>query len=241
MSKVELIHGDCFEELKKIPEASIPLIVTDPPYELATGGNGGTINKKMKLSESLEDLKKVNDITNGYDIETFAGIVEYLQGRNINAYFWCNKLQIPDYLRVYVGEMKCKFDILTWYKTNALPTYSNKYLSQAEYCLYFHKGKGQCHPKNYQEAYTYWIDPINLKEKRIYGHPTIKPLHMIERLIKNSSNEGDLVLDPFMGSGTTGIAALRNNRGFIGIELSDTYYNIAHNRVKALMQEQSLF
>lgn len=92
--------------LKTLPDNSVDLLLTDPPYVLNTKG-GGTVNKKMKLSESLADVEKAK-IINGYDIELFGQ--EFLRVmKEINAYFWCNKAQIYDYLKFYVGQLKCKF------------------------------------------------------------------------------------------------------------------------------------
>lgn len=238
MSNVKLYKGDCLVNLENIKDNSIDLIVTDPPYLIDTVGGQGSVNSILKLDKSLNDLKKNQDITNGYDIETFADIVNRIQGGNINAYFWCNKAQIPDYFKVYVDKLKCKFDILCWHKDNALPTYSNKYLSDTEYCLFFHKGKGHTFPQCYDDAKTYWVEPINHIDKKLYGHPTIKPLHMIEQLVRNSSKEGDTVLDTFMGSGTTGVAAVNTNRNFIGMELNDEYYNIATDRINEAQNKQ---
>ena len=116
MSEVKLYKGDCLVNLENIKDNSIDLIVTDPPYLIDTVGGQGSVNSILKLDKSLNDLKKNQDITNGYDIETFADIVDRIQGGNINAYFWCNKAQIPDYIRVYVDKLKCKFDILCWHK-----------------------------------------------------------------------------------------------------------------------------
>ena len=227
-----LIQGDCLEVIKKIPDNSIDLIATDPPYLVATDG-GGSVNKIKKLNKSLKDLTTV-DITNGYDIEKFGK--EFIRVmKEINIYFWCNKVQIPDYFSFYVGQHKCKFDILCWHKTNALPTYSNKYLSDTEYLLYFRKGKGKCFPESYEDAKTFYIAPINHKDKKLYGHPTIKPLDFTESIIRNSSRENQLILDPFMGSGTTGVAALQNNRNFIGIELDENYFKIAQQRINEIL------
>lgn len=129
-----------------------------------------------------------------------------------NIYFWCNKKQIPEYFDIWVNQYKCNFNIICWHKSNALPTYSHKYLSDTEYCLYFHKG--HCNPTSYEDAKTFYIAPINSKDKKLYGHPTIKPLEIIEKLIRNSSNKNDIVLDPFMGSGTTGVACKNLKRKF---------------------------
>ena len=225
---LELLHGDCLQLMRDIPDNSIDLIVTDPPYLISTNG-GGTINKVKKLRDSLTDLTNAN-ITEGYDIEKFN--TEFIRVmKDINIYIWCNKVQIPEYFNFYVNRHKCKFDIICWHKTNALPTYSNKYLSDTEYCLYFRKG-GKCFPQSYQDAQTFYIAPINHKDKKEFGHPTIKPLDIMEKLIRNSSKEGDVVLDPFMGSGTTGVACINTNRNFIGIELDENYFNIAKNRIE---------
>ena len=226
--------GDCFDLLKNIPNDYVDLIVTDPPYDIKTTGGGGTVNKIKKLNKSLEDLKRNVDITGGYDIERFN--TEFIRVmKDINIYIWCNKKQLPEYFEFYVSKHNCKFDIICWHKTNALPTYSNKYLSDIEYLLYFHKGKGKCFPENYEDAKTYYIAPINHKDKKIWKHPTIKPLDLTEKVIKNSSRIGDIILDPFMGSGTTGVAALKNNRLFIGYELSEEYFDVAQSRINGLL------
>jgi hypothetical protein len=119
---------------------------------------------------------------------------------------------------------------------NPVPTYSNKYLTDTEYCLYFRNG-GMCEPKNYEDAKTYWFDPINASDKQIWEHPTIKPQHMIEKLIRNSSKQGQLVMDLYLGSGTTAAACKKLNRNFIGSEINEKYYNIALKRVEETVQE----
>ena len=170
------------------------------------------------------------NINKGYDIETFN--TEFVRVmKNINIYIWCNKTQIPEYFNFYVNKLGCKFDILRWEKTNALPTYSNKYLSDTEFCLYFRKG-GMCKPNSYEDAKTYYVAPLNQKDKKIWGHPTIKPLDFTEKLIRNSSKEGEIVLDPFMGSGTTCVGAQNLKREFIGIEINPEYFEIAFKRIK---------
>ena len=198
---------------------------------------GGTVNNIKKLNQSLQDLKENQDLTKSYDIAEFG--IELLRIlKEPNLYFWCNKAQIPEYFNFYVNKHKCKFDILCWHKPNALPTYSNKYLTDTEYLLYFRKGKGKCFPANYEDAKTYYIAPINHADKKKYGFPTIKPLDITRKIIRNSSKEGQVILDPFLGSGTTCIAAELENRISIGIEINEYYYNLAKNRIKAELEEQ---
>ena len=88
-----------------------------------------------------------------------------------------------------------------------------------------------CQPIDYEHAKTVFVQPINSEDKRVFGHPTIKPLNIIQTLILNSSREGETVLDCFMGSGTTGVACAKLNRNFIGMEINEDYYRIASIRI----------
>ena len=232
MSNIKIYNSDCMEMLKNIPDSSIDLIITDPPYDIScTGGGGNQGHKITKMGVDLVDL----NINTGYDIRKVGKEIVRVM-KKLNVYFWCNKKQIPEYFDFYVKEQGCKFDILTWNKTNPVPTFSNKYLTDTEYCLYFRNG-GMCEPKNYEDAKTYWFDPINASDKQIWEHPTIKPQHMIEKLIRNSSKQGQLVMDLYLGSGTTAAACKKLNRNFIGSEINEKYYNIALKRVEETVQE----
>lgn len=231
---MRLYNDDCFKVLKTLPDHFVDLVVTDPPYEMSATNGGGSINSVMKMNRSLKQLDDA-DISKGYNIkEVGKELVRVM--KNINLYVWCNKVQIPDYFNYYVNELGCKFEIICWHKTNALPTYKNKYLSDTEYCLYFRKG-GYCDPsqtaeeERYENAKTFYITPRNAKDKKLWKHPTIKPLDITQKFIKNSSKKGDLVLDCFMGSGTTGVACKNLERDFIGIELNRDYYKIALERI----------
>lgn len=230
-----LYNDDCMEVLRKLKDKSIDLVVTDPPYKVNATGGGGSINKVKKLNVSLKELNEAK-IDKGYDIRE-VGLELVRVMKNINIYIWCNKLQIPEYFNFYVNELGCKFDILCWHKTNALPSYKNKYLSDTEYCLYFRKG-GYCDPaqtereERYENAKTFYLAPLNQRDKLTYKHPTIKPLDFTKKIIKNSSKEGEVVLDIFMGSGTTGVACKQLNRSFIGVELNKEYFEIARARIE---------
>lgn len=252
---MKLYQDDCMNVLKTIPTGSIDLVVTDPPYEVATTGGGGSINSVKKMNVSLKELDDL-DIANGYDFKAVNDELVRVMKR-INIYIWCNKVQIPEYFNYYVNNLGCKFDILCWHKTNAMPTYSNKYLSDTEYCLYFRKG-GYCNPaataaagdrdQAYEDAKTFkyeseekalsYLAPINQMDKKLWNHPTIKPLDFTESFIRNSSKEGDVVLDCFMGSGTTGVAAIELGRDFIGIELTKEYFDIAQRRIDIVANKE---
>ena len=235
----KIILGDCFRVMKDIPDGSIDLIVTDPPYVVTRQHDGGKMFTEKKLDDYYTHLENANLCT-GYDIKQFANEVMRLQGGKVNAYIWCNKAQIPVYFDMYVGKFGCKFEIICWHKQNALPTFSNKYLTDTEYCLYFHTG-GFTRPKCYEDARTYEVSYINHADKKRWKHPTIKPVGLMQRFIRNSSKEGDTVLDPFIGSGTTAVACIRENRNYIGIENNEEYFKTACERVKLEQQKLRLF
>ena len=230
---MKLYNKDCLEVLKSLPSNSIDLVVTDPPYDISCTNGGGSLNKGKQMANSIRVLAEVG-IDKGYNIEEIGKELVRVM-KNINIYLWCNKVQIPEYFNFYVNQLGCRFDILCWHKTNPLPAYNNKYLSDTEYCLYFRKG-GFCNPadtdKAYENAKTYYAAPLNAKDKKIWKHPTIKPLDFTEKIIKNSSKKGEVVLDCFMGSGTTGVACKNLGRDFIGIELNPEYFRIAKERIE---------
>ena len=116
-------------------------------------------------------------------------------------------------------------------KTNPVPTCNNKYLSDTEYLLFFRENGVKIYG-NYNTKKKYYVTPKNKKDKKTYNHPTVKPLNIIENLIINSSKEHDIILDCFMGSGTTGEACANTNRKFIGIELDNNYFDIASKRIE---------
>jgi site-specific DNA-methyltransferase (adenine-specific) len=225
--EINLMFGDCLDRLKDIPSGSVDLIITDPPYDIKNTKAGG----KSKLAKSMQVM---NDqileagITRGFNVLILDELVRVCKG--INIYLFCNKSQLPMYIDYFVTHLGCSFDLIKWVKTNAMPTFNNKYLSDTEYCFYARK-KGYCNPSNYDDTSTLYHAPINQKDKKIYGHPTIKPVELLERLIRNSSKPVDIILDPFMGSGSTGVACINNGRKFIGVELDPTYYGIACNRI----------
>lgn len=121
-----------------------------------------------------------------------------------------------------------------------MPTFNNKYLTDKEYCLYFRKN-GYCNPANYEDARTIFSSFINIKDKKLFKHPTIKPLDIISKLVKNSSRAGDVILDCFSGSGTTAVACHNLNRHFICIEKDPDYWAASVKRLEEAKQQFNLF
>lgn len=218
---------DCLDGLKRLPDNCVDLVMTDPPYLIKETKAGGH-SRLTRSIQPVNDLIKENGLDLGMDLSILPEIIRVM--KRINCYIWCNKAQIPDYLDFFVGNLRCSFDILIWWKTNPPPTCHNKYLSDKEYCLYFRKG-GYCNPTSYQAAKTIFHQSLNVQDKKQYPHPTIKPLNIIKTLIENSTRPGEVVLDPFLGSGTSAVACLELGRKYIGYEINQGYFETAQKRI----------
>lgn len=235
LQKNKIYNYDWKKIINLIPDKSIDLVITDPPYDIENSKN--KIQKIQKINENYNEkflkrfnhYKEMNDIIWSYDIVQFGDIILNKMMKP-NLYFFCNKKQIPDYLDYYVKQKKLKFNMIIWHKRNAQPTYYNKYLDDCEYILHFHSG-GKVKPENYIDAQTVIFDKINHNDKKKYHHPTIKPLFIIEKLIKNSSKIDELVFDPFSGSGTTAVGCKKLNRNFICCEINKKHFNNSINRL----------
>lgn len=222
----KIYNEDSYKLIKQIDDKSVDLVIIDPPYSMRKKTD--EFNKlSIAVKKCNKELAKAN-LIDDYDKNILKELDRVMKKTNI--YIWSNGEQIPYYIDYYVNERKCKFDILIWNKTNAMPLFNNKYLTDKEYCLYFRKG-GYCNPKNYQDGKTVFYLPINIKDKKKWNHPTIKPLSIIRTLIRNSSKENDLVLDCFLGSGTTAVASKIEDRNYIGIEMNNEFYNTAIKRL----------
>lgn len=217
-----IYNQDCLEGMKKLPDNSIDLVVIDPPYEISAGGNGGAFGVEKRSYHA-----EVKTLSEGISNNVLDELVRVM--KKINIYIWCNKNQLRQYIN-YFEELGCTTDLLTWHKSNPIPTCNNKYLSDTEYLLFFRKDGVPIYG-SYNTKKKYYITPTNKKDKDKYGHPAIKPLDIIENLIINSSKEGDIVLDCFLGSGTTAVAAMITNRHYIGFELDPKCFNIACERL----------
>ncbi len=232
-----IINADCMDVLKKLPDKCVDLVLTDPPYLIRNTQTGNKSNFSLSFQKMNNEIRKAG-LNVGVSID-FCRELLRVQPKT-NAYIWCNKAQILDYLTFFVREHGGNYDILCWQKENAVPTFNNKYLTDKEYCLYFRKG-GYCQPERYEDAKTIFIEPINVKEKKLYGHPTIKPLKIFERLVRNSSSEGYLVLDCFSGSGTTAVACHNLGRHFICIEKDPDYWAASMKRLEEARRQMTIF
>lgn len=220
--------GDAYELIKQIPDKSIDLIYVDPPYQIdhLSGGDNRLGNSIQSVMSELNDANIVDGIENRI-------LDEYMRiMKKPNIYIWCNKKQIYQYMNFFVGKYDLNFVPLIWRKINAMPLCGGKYLDDCEYCLYFYKGIKL--NTTYETAKTVYDLPININDKKDYGHPTIKPIEIVKKHIINSTNEGEIVLDTFMGSGTTAIACKELGRNFIGFEINKDYHKIAIDRLNGI-------
>ena len=231
MLEINTIHlGCCLELMKNIPDKSIDLIVTDPPYILKNGGSGKSCLKSInKISTGLIDIE------NGFDIESTLNQFKRIC-KKFNAFIFCSNKQVSSLMKW--GENKGYYTTcLVWHKYNCTPFSNGVWSPDIEFIVHVReKGatfKGDAKLKN--KVVTM---PIETSK---YGHPTEKPLLLIERYLKIGSNENDLVLDCFSGSGTTAIACHNLKRNFICIEKNNIYYNNSIKRLEATKQQLKLF
>jgi len=220
---------DCLEGLKQIPDNSIDLVVTDPPYEIQTSGAG------IYKQPDKQYVKELNLMKDGFSPEILDELCRVL--KKINIYLFCSQKQIIPLLDYFVKEKGCNWNLLTWHKTNPVPACNNKYLTDTEFILFFRE-KGVKIYGEFKTKFTYYVTPLNQKDKKLYKHPTIKPLEIVENLIVNSSREGDTILDPFVGSGTTAVASKKLKRNYIGFEISEEYCKIAEKRISETTSNQ---
>ena len=226
--------GDAYELIKKIPDKSIDLVVIDPPYDFMSkhyGNNYTGAGAFGKLGRAYHSELENSNIITGLNADILKQLIRVM--KKVNIYIWCNKEQILKYLEFFKDY---NMDLLTWHKTNPVPTCCNKYLSDTEYILFFRE-KGVKINGTYETKKKWWVSKCNVADKKLYSHPTIKPLEIIKNLIINSSKENDVVLDAFMGSGTTAVACKELNRHFIGFEWNPEIYS---NSIKRL-NEKDLF
>lgn len=223
--RTKLICGDCMEQLKHFEDNSIDLIVTDPPYRTTSRGNclgGGMFKKKINLKGQVFTY-------NNTDCSEYVPEFYRVLKDGSHCYVMTNHVNLVNILNVFIESGFHFIKSLIWDKQNKIVgTY---YMSQFEYILFFRKGRGV---KINHCGTSDILSVQNKKTKDENGknyHDTEKPVELMKILIDNSSKEYDIVLDPFMGIGSAGIACKELNRYFIGIEIDQTYFKIAEQRM----------
>lgn len=217
--------GDSYKLIKELPDKSVDCIYVDIPYLYETGGGGSSriAQQVQKMKKELQD----NGIYDGIDYSIFNDFVRVL--KNINCFIWCSKEQIYPIMKWWNENTNCTYQILTWNKTNPVPMCNGNWLSDIEYCLYFNRGTKL--NDGIQHKSKWFTSSLNVKDKALFNHPTIKPLELVKRHLLHTTQPNDIVLDCFMGSGTTAVACQETNRQFIGFEIEPKWVKVANDRL----------
>ena len=244
-----LLRGNCLEIIPRIRRESITTIFADPPYNLSNGGISCKAGKMVSVNKG--DWDKSRGFAKDYEF-TYNWIKLCKDVLKPDGSIWISGTPHNTY-QVGHALQSLGFHILNeiiWYKPNAPPNLACRCFAHAhETILWAKKGKKSKHVFNYQEMKKWddkitpsgkqmrsiWHIPLTpLNEKQSGKHPTQKPIQLLKRIIASSSNKGDLILDPFNGSGTTGIVAKMLNRKYIGIEKEKDFLNLTIKRFNAL-------
>lgn len=252
-----LYNGDCFEILKSFPDETFDMIFADPPYMLSNGGISCQNGKLVSVNKG--DWDKSKGIVEDFNFhKKWLELCQRLL--KPNGTLWVSGTYHSIYSCGFAMEL-LGYHILndiSWFKPNASPNLSCKYFTAShETLIWARKNKKAKHYFNYDamkngdfakdfikkpntQMRSVWAISTPQKAEKIFGkHPTQKPLTLLERIITASTKENDLILDPFMGSGTTGVAAVKLGRRFVGIDVEKQYADLAEKRISAVLYEQS--
>lgn len=226
----EIYHDNSYDLIKQIPTASVDLILTDPPYNLSHYSTGN-----IKLSWR----KEINNDIAEWDKAIFDPADWVLHFKRIlkptgNIFAFTSYNLLGRWHQAFDPQFDT-FQFMVWHKTNPVPKVRRAgFLNSCELivCMW---NKG--HTWNFtsqKEMHNFFESPICMGSERVRNpvHPTQKPLRLLEHIIRIASEPKQVVLDPFMGVGSTGVAALRLGRRFIGIEIDENYFKAAEERLK---------
>ncbi|MFH1414341.1 MAG: site-specific DNA-methyltransferase [Candidatus Omnitrophota bacterium] len=241
-NRIILFKENCFDVLPKIPENSIDMIFADPPYFLSNGGITCHAGKMVSVNKGKWDISK--GVEENF-IFTQRWLRECQRILTLNGTIWVSGTSHIIY-SVGAAMQSLGYKILNdiaWFKVNPPPNLSCRYFTHStETVLWAAKNKNSKHYFNYslmkelnngKQMLSMWSIKAPGSEEKKYGkHPTQKPLQLLDRIVLASTRPSDIVLDPFSGSGTTGIAAYREGRQYIGIELEEEYLRRSTKRLK---------
>ncbi len=239
---IKLFHGDCLQLLPQFPRNSIDMIFADPPYFLSNGGITCHAGRMVSVNKGMWDVSQGIEETHKFNL---AWLSECQQVLTKDGVIWVSGTAHVIF-SVGFAMQQLGFKILNdiiWFKPNASPNLSCRYFTHStETVIWAAKNQRSRHTFNYElmkqlsngkQMRNVWeISPPQPKEKIHGKHPTQKPLKLLERILLASTNEGDVVLDPFNGSGSTGVAALKLGRRYLGIEMSEEYLDLTINRLE---------
>lgn len=219
MNKVNNI--DCIEGLKLLKDESIDLVITDPPYLMNYRSNRRVKQEKFDYIKNDKDAHEV--------ISESLELIHKKMKNDTAIYMFCSWHHIDFFKQEFEKYFKLK-NIIVWNKNNhGSGDLKGAYAPKHEFVLYGHKGRSLFRNKRVPDV----MDCAKIPSSKL-THPTEKPIELLETFILNSSDEKGIVLDAFSGTGSTGLASLKNNRRFLGFELENTYCEIANERIKEI-------
>lgn len=215
---IDIHNGDCIPYMEGMKAKSVDLLLTDIPY-----------NEVNRKSNGLRNLDKKD--ADGAEFDLNKALEQFMRVTKGSIYVFCGIEQVSIIKKTF-REHGLSTRLVVWEKSNPSPMNGNAiWLSSVECCVYgkFPKATFNEHCKS---------SVLKFPCGRSKVHPTQKPLPLFKRIVEVSSNEGDIVFDPFMGSGTSGVAALQLGRKFIGCEANEEYFKICENRIENYITEK---
>lgn len=225
MNNPSLWNSDALKVLTTLPDRSIDLVITDPPYRTISGGSGPTPAMHRRpagmLSKNDGHIFEYNDVS----FSDYLPELYRVMASPAHMYLMVNFLNLEEALAATRNAGFAIHNLLLWQKNTGTP--NRWYMKNVEYVIFARKGPARAiNDSGSKTCHTF----NNVRGKT---HPTEKPVDLMEHYVLNSSLPGDVVLDPFMGTGAVGVAALRNKRRFMGVEIDPKYYAIAEERLRA--------
>jgi len=238
---IKIFHGDCLDILAALPASSIDLIFADPPYFLSNGGITCHAGRMVSVNKGSWDRSRGADANHEFNTAWLAACQRVLKP---DASIWVSgTAHVIHSVGFALQQLGFKLlNDISWVKPNPPPNLSCRYFTHStETIIWAARDKKSRHKFNYKlmrqlaggkQMKSVWtIPPPESWEKKFGKHPTQKPLALLERILLASSDEGDLVLDPFLGSGTSALAVLRLSRRSIGIELESISLDLTLQRL----------
>lgn len=235
-SDMELYNDDCIKVMKTLVDDSVDLILTDPPYNLGLFAKSRAANLQNMRSNFFVDA--------GWDNCSFDewknNMIDFFQEaaristKGASMVMFMSVIKVETIIEIAQRHGFYYKTTGIWHKTNPMPRNMNlHFINSTEPWIYFVYGAKTGTFNNGGKALHDYIETsVTPKREKTEGnHPTQKPLELMKFFINTLSNEGDLVFDPFMGSGTTAVAAKETNRRFVGCEIDNNYYKICKSRV----------
>lgn len=246
-----LLKGNCIEILNQGRENSVDMIFADPPYFLSNGGITCHAGKMVSVNKGKWDKSKGVEENHKFTLEWLKACQRVLKP---NGTIWVSGTTHIIY-SVGFAMQELGYKILNdiiWFKRNAPPNLSCRYFTHStEIVLWAAKNVKSKHYFDYQlmkkinqgkQMRNVWeISSPSAEEKKFGKHPTQKPVELLKRIILASTKEGDLILDPFCGSSTTGVAAILLNRKYVGIDLEEEYLQLSRKRIEDAVKKASSF